>query len=477
MNYDLWNNVYLCTHKRYYIMKKIFLYVALLSFSPCVMAQTELDELDVDSLPNNDILQHYEQAIDSLVRTREEALTDISQRAENVQLNPYFYRLLMPGTYYNRSLRHIMQIDWEPNNKSAEPVEYNRDAIELIDASDQALARMYVNRPSLIHRMESTIQENAGLRDDAKKTPVSVTPKLSDKAVTVSLDTDAPEVIEIEAKRPNFWKLKGSTSFQFTQSYFSDNWYQGGENNYAGLGTLTLEANFDNKQKIQWDNKLEAQLGFQTAMSDTLHTFRVTNNLLRLTSKIGYKAAKKWFYTGQLLTYTQLYPNYENNSKKVIADFTSPLYLSLSVGIDYKLNKNKFNLSVYLSPVDYNMCWVARKDYDIRPRYGMERRDNGEYRATYHKYGPSTTINYSMTIMKGVTWSSRLYCFANIFDNKSDMYVKLEWENTLNFTINKYLSAKLFLYPRFDNSNDGYKRHGHYIMFKEWLSLGLNYSF
>lgn len=462
-------------------MKKYVLFVALLGVLPC-MAQTVQEtnqETAQETNQENDILQRYEQAIDSLSRTREEALADVARRAENVQLNPYFYRLMMPGTYYNRSLRHMMEIDWEPEAQEPEDVMggCSGDAIELTNASDRALARLYVNRPSLIHRMESTIQENAGLRDDATKTPVSVTPKLSDKAVAVSLDTDAPDVIEIEAKRPNFWKLKGKISFKFTQSYFSDNWYQGGENNYAGLGSLTLEANFDNKQKIQWDNKLEADLGFQTAMSDTVHTFRVTTNLLRLTSKLGYKAAKKWLYTGQLMTYTQLYPNYENNSKKVIADFTSPLYLSLSVGMDYKLNKNKFNLSVYLSPVDYNMCWVARKYYDIRPRYGMERRDNGEYRATNHKYGPSTTINYSMTIVKGVTWSSRLYCFANIFDNKSDMFVRLEWENKLNFTINKYLSTELFLYPRFDNSNDGYKRHGHYIMFKEWMSLGLNYSF
>ena len=82
--------------------------------------------------------------------------------------------------------------------------------------------------------------------------------------------------------------------------------------------------------------------------------------------------------------------------------------------------------------------------------------------------------------MKNVNWTSRLYCFGNIFDNKKDMYVLLEWENTLDFTINKYLSAKFFSYPRFDNStrdkNNPQKAH-HYFMFKEWLSLGLSYKF
>ena len=47
------------------------------------------------------------------------------------------------------------------------------------------------------------------------------------------------------------------------------------------------------------------------------------------------------------------------------------------------------------------------------------------------------------------------------------------------FTINKYLSSKLFVYPKIDDSSKGYKSEDmdKYFMFKEWLSLGLNYSF
>jgi hypothetical protein len=324
---------------------------------------------------------------------------------------------------------------------------------------------------------EERLMSEAALRKDIKAPVKAVESKLSDKAVVVDLGSDVPDNVAIVAKKPNFWKLRGSTSLQFTQSYFSENWYQGGENNYAGLGMVTLEANYDNKQRVQWDNKLELQLGFQTAQSDTCHTFRVTSNLMRLTSKIGYKAAKNWFYTAQAMAYTQLYPNYEKNSDKVIADFTSPFYFNLSVGIDYKLKKDRFDLSVYLSPVAYNMCWVDRSKYDIRPRYGMEKRDDGTFRSTYHKYGPSVTVNSKVKIMKNVSWTSRFYVFGNIFDNKQDMYVNVEWENTFDFTINRYLSAKFFFYPKFDNSSDKYKKGRHYFMLKEWLSLGLNYNF
>lgn len=55
-------------------------------------------------------------------------------------------------------------------------------------------------------------------------------------------------------------------------------------------------------------------------------------------------------------------------------------------------------------------------------------------------------------------------------------YTNIEWENTFDFTINKYLSATLFAYPKFDDSNKSYEGDNGYIMMQEWFSLGLNYN-
>ena len=55
-----------------------------------------------------------------------------------------------------------------------------------------------------------------------------------------------------------------------------------------------------------------------------------------------------------------------------------------------------------------------------------------------------------------------------------------EWENTIDFTISKLITSTFYLYPRFDNSNDKYKNNSRfdtYLMFKEWLSIGLKYNF
>jgi len=466
-------------------MKQIYLLAALLAVAPC-QAQS-LDNVSSDTLLINQetlLMQAYEQSLDSLTQIREDAVENLSKKAESVELNPYFYRLMLPGTYYNRPLHQAMGINWEPGSNGCENSCANEEkALDATDASDQALAQLYVSNPQLVTRTEKTLKQTTALRKDVGTTPVSVVSKLSDKAVNVDLGSDVPDTIALVAKKPNFWKVKGSASLQFTQSFFSDNWYQGGENNYAGIGMLTVEANYDNKQKVQWDNKLEAQLGFQTTTTDDYHKVRVTSNLLRLTSKIGYKAAKNWFYTGQAMTYTQLAPYYEKNKQDWKARFATPLYFTLSVGMDwkYKSKNGKFDLSVYLSPLAYYMTYVGVNRasdngiYNTYPTaYGLEHADDH----FLHKFGPNLTVNSKIQIMKNVKWTSRLYWFSNFHSTL------IEWENTLDFTINKYLSAKFYAYPRFDDSSwkyghkdDGSRSKGGYLMFKEWLSLGISYNF
>lgn len=72
-----------------------------------------------------------------------------------------------------------------------------------------------------------------------------------------SLTTDN----ELLVVRPNFWTHKGNGYVQFTQHYISDNWYKGGESTNALLSGLVLEANFDDRQRIEFENKLEIKLG------------------------------------------------------------------------------------------------------------------------------------------------------------------------------------------------------------------------
>ena len=59
------------------------------------------------------------------------------------------------------------------------------------------------------------------------------------------------------------------------------------------------------------------RLGFQTSKTDEKHKLKTNDDLLRLTTKIGYKATKHWFYTLQVQAYTQFYPSFKANSDEV----------------------------------------------------------------------------------------------------------------------------------------------------------------
>ena len=79
-------------------------------------------------------------------------------------------------------------------------------------------------------------------------------------------------------------------------------------------------------------------------------------------------------------------------------------------------------------------------------------------------------MNAAWNVTKDISWTSRLYFFTNY------KKTQVEWENTINLSINRYLSTKLFLFPRFD---DGTKKadDASYFQFKENLSVGLNLNF
>ena len=291
---------------------------------------------------------------------------------------------------------------------------------------------------------------------------------LADQTEEIILPEVDIEAVEPEVKKPNFWTFKGNGSLQFTQSYYSQNWYQGGEKNYAMLSQLTAEANYDNQRRVQWDNKFEAQLGFQTSETDQFHKFKATSNLLRLTSNLGIKAVGHWNYAAQLQLETQPYKSYKANSDELTATFISPLYVRSAIGMDYIIKKKRFEGKLHLAPLSYVITYVHRDE--LISRYGIN-----EGHHSKHDWGPNVEFTFTYRMWKNISWASRLYWFSNFH------LTRIEWENTLNFTINKYISAKLFLYPRFDDSNDKYRagenHDGTFLMFKEWLSLGLNYDF
>ncbi len=431
-------------------MRKIFFLLALCGITLTVQAHPRRLQKAAHNVSTNIVTAYT----DSL-----KLLLDSIQRLEQPSApSPYMFRLYAPGTVYSSALAQNMGTAVDPGDDAQ---------LQLDAAINTRLNNAYVLFPVLFTGTEQQLINGGRFLTDLAQ-PAEEPVMLADQTEEIILPEVDIEAVEPEVKKPNFWTFKGNGSLQFTQSYYSQNWYQGGEKNYAMLSQLTAEANYDNQRRVQWDNKFEAQLGFQTSETDQFHKFKATSNLLRLTSNLGIKAVGHWNYAAQLQLETQPYKSYKANSDELTATFISPLYVRSSIGMDYIIKKKRFEGKLHLAPLSYVITYVHRDE--LISRYGIN-----EGHHSKHDWGPNVEFTFTYRMWKNISWASRLYWFSNFH------LTRIEWENTLNFTINKYISAKLFLYPRFDDSNDKYRagenHDGTFLMFKEWLSLGLNYDF
>ena len=354
---------------------------------------------------------------DSLVAFQQNANAGTEDEAE--QADGRFYKLFAPFTFYHTPARKALRMSM--NNDVEDPVS---------DEIDNTLLSMYLRRPDLVVNSESQLHKIGGVSADVVA-PIQQDAELVDMEVSEIIDQEADTVVAPVVTKPKFWTIKGDYFLQGLQSYISGNWYKGGESNYSILGSITMEANYNNKQKVKWDNKLEMKLGFLTSKSDSVHSFKASEDLLRLTSKLGLQATKHWYYTLQLMAATQFTRGFKSNDRRTYSDFMSPFNLNVSIGMDYTVEawNKKLTGNIHLAPLAYNLKYVDRRWFDeawMPKRYG-----------------------------KRVEW---------------------EWENTFTFQFNKYISTKLFLYPRFDDSTVRDDHHG-YFQFQEFMSIGFNYSF
>ncbi len=364
-----------------------------------------------------------------------------------------FFRLFAPATFYHSIAVRKMDI----GGTSA------RGENGIDGEIDNALLNVYLRRPDLVKNSEKRLND-AGKVKERINAPIRNKVEYVEKAVPLPDEKpDAP--VEVVVYKPNFWTFSGDYYLQFLQNYVSGNWYKGGESNYSMVASAMLQANYNNKQKVKFDNKLEMKLGFQTSRSDSLHSFKTSEDLIRYTGKLGLQASKKWYYTIQLIASTQFMRGYKSNDKFVYSDILSPLNVNVSIGMDYNVSafNKRLTGNVQLAPLAYNFRYVGRKA--LATRYGLE-----EGHCTMNDFGSELTVDLTWKFSDMIRWKTRLYGYTTY------ERAEIEWENTITFQFSKYISSNIFVYPRFD---DGVKRdddHG-YWQLKEYASLGFSFSF
>ena len=114
-------------------------------------------------------------------------------------------------------------------------------------------------------------------------------------------------------------------------------------------------------------------------------------------------------------------------------------------------------------PLSFNFIYVDR--CNLASRNGI----SGDHH-TKESFGSSFTADLKWQMADQVSWKTRFYAFTS-YDR-----ALIEWENQIELKVTKYISANIFLYPRFDDANARDESLG-YFQFQEYSSLGLTYTF
>ncbi len=272
---------------------------------------------------------------------------------------------------------------------------------------------------------------------------------------------------DIEHKR---WLHSFDASLQFSQAYISPNWYQGGNNNLNMIGQVIYNVKLNQKfyPKYLFEATMSYKLAMNSAPDDSIHSFNITEDILQINATMGYKAARRWYYSANVLFKTQLFNSYPTNSRTKQAALMSPGELNIGLGMTYSYQnpKKTFSFRASISPLSWNLKTVM--DHGIDPSaYGI---DNG--RRVKNKVGSSAECTLEWKIAYNIMYHSRLFLFTD-YD-----YAYADWEHTIDFNINRFLSTRLYAHMRYDTStppcsDSSWKK----FQFKEIFSFGFAYHF
>ena len=250
-----------------------------------------------------------------------------------------------------------------------------------------------------------------------------------------------------EDEKPVYgWKNQFVGDLNFTQNTF-DNWVQGGEDNVTWQ--LLLNAKFElNKEKYNWSNSGKIEYGRTKVGSSGS---RKAADEIKLESVYTYKlnpivnpyaAAKLQTQFDEGFNYGTELPN---GKFPKTSDAFDPLYLTESIGAEYKPNENIKTFGFADDP-DTN-----DEIEDFRNEIGAE---------------SVTELNLPLTEL--IIYSSKLELFSNLQAIKE---VDVNWDNTFSAKLTEIIKVSLNFRVYYDNDISPRRQY------KQTLALGLSYTF
>lgn len=310
-----------------------------------------------------------------------------------------------------------------------------------------------------LHEIDSLRTVNASLVIQKMDTTPHI---VIEKSWVKDAEEDRNDVLRAIRDMHSPWRRELTLMAQITQNYVTANWYQGGSSSFAALTSAKGQISYI-RENFTWENFGEWRMGGSTISADTIHKMNTTDDLFRLYSKGNYRIVPKLFASISSEIETRLLPTYKSNSHNLKSGPFSPFRFTAALGLDYKPIKD---LSVSFSPLSYKVIHImdtARvngKDFGLEP--GQQ---------TQHNIGSSVRVEYTWKPVREFALETKFYMYTNYRN------VELDLEINCDFIINRWLTSRLTIHPRYDSSviMEGDERAK--MQFRELLSIGFAHKF
>jgi len=310
-----------------------------------------------------------------------------------------------------------------------------------------------------LQEIDSLRTVNAGLALQRLDTTPHI---IIEKSWIKDAEEDRNDVLRAIRDMHSPWRRELTLMAQVTQNYVTENWYQGGSSSFAALGMVKGQISYI-RGRFTWENFGEWRMGGSTISADSIHKMNTTDDLFRIYSKGNYLLVPKLFISLSSEIETRLLPTYKANSYELKSGPFSPFRFTAAFGLDYKPVEN---LSVSFSPLSYKVIHimdtarVSGKDFGLEP--GQQ---------TQHNIGSSVRLEYTWKPVREFALETKFYCYTNYRN------VELDLEINCDFIINRWLTSRLTVHPRYDTAvileGDDHAK----IQFRELLSIGFAHKF
>lgn len=393
---------------------------------------------------------------------RESPDTTVTVYVDDIVMPSYIYSLPLVFT-------HMQDLDTISPLKQTFS---DNPALEWIDKEVYKINNIKKMRQNIFVYHPGAVKYNLANLPEPPKQYIAISDP--EKAILVveeihtDLDTDNHEV-EV-AKEEYHWINNFTGNVQFSQAYNSPNWYQGGNSHLNLLvnALYNLKLNQNYHPNLLFELTVQYKLAINSTPDDSLRKYNISEDLFQINSKFGIKASKHWYYTLTLQAKTQFLNNFKTNTNTMTASFLSPGEVNMGLGMTYSYQnpKKTVNFNASISPASWNLrtCINRRMnpaEFDIKPGH-----------KAVNQIGSSAEATLDWKLAYNIGLTSRLFLFTDYG------YVQGDWENTINFTINKYLSTMIYVHLRYDSSTpriEGSKWHRWQL--REILSFGFAYTF